>query len=325
MDLIVNEPAVHASSRGVRRYYEGVMRHLRWPGRVEALQPARLRALGRLRELVLRGRPDAIFWTPCQRGPIRALHHVITVHDCINVEFIYSHDWRVAVYRRLFNAILDGATAVVAISNTTKSAILRNYRINEDRISVVASAIDAMRTRDARWDQPSLDGPFVLWVTNALPHKNTIAACSAFALSRAARAKVTLRVVGTLLPEAREICRSSGVRLEEHAFVDDEQLTDWYSNCRFLLSPSLDEGHNLPIAEALACGANVLCSDIATHREFYEGRVRFFDPRQKEAIISAIDAAIEMPGPWFAPSLDVERRSFADVAADYERLFRSVS
>jgi hypothetical protein len=54
MDLIVNGPAVALSSHGVRRYHAGIMRHLRWPGRVEVIDSALNRALERPREL-LRG------------------------------------------------------------------------------------------------------------------------------------------------------------------------------------------------------------------------------------------------------------------------------
>ena len=147
MDLIVNGPAVRLSSPGVRRYFSAVMRHLSWPGNLEILESARWKYLERPRELLRRGRSDAIFWTPCQRGPLRVRNHVITVHDCINVEYVYRGDWRLPVYRRLFNQVLDGASVVVAISQATKAAILRNYRVDEAKIRVVRSGYDALSKR----------------------------------------------------------------------------------------------------------------------------------------------------------------------------------
>lgn len=327
MNLTVNAAAVAGSSFGVRRYFAAVMQHLPWPNAVDTFSPGRWPRLERPRELLYRGRADSIFWTPCQRGPLRAHHHVVTVHDCINVEYVHRDDWRLPAYLRLFNAILDGAERVVTISAATRDAVLRNYRIDESKISVIRSGRDAFaRLRDVQIAaEARVDRPYVLLVTNALPHKNNLAACEAFARSCGPAKGLTLRVVGSLSDDAREACHRHGVVLEEHARINDAQLAAWYAGCRFLLSPSLAEGHNLPIAEALAQGANVLCTDIPVHREFYDGEVRFFEPDRPDAFIQALDAAITADGPWFTARRDAVHRSFADVAREYATLFTSLA
>jgi glycosyltransferase involved in cell wall biosynthesis len=325
VDLLINEAAVRRSSYGVQRYYARVMEHLAWPGRIATIAPARWSSVERLRELLMPGRSDAILWTPCQRGPLRAPNHVVTVHDCINVEYVYRDDWRRSAFRRLFNAILERAAHVVAISHATKAALLRNYRIEAERILVIQSGRDSLLPQSARGEpgeQSAPDvGPYVLMLSNTLPHKNITSACRAFAASRARSAGVALRVVGALPEPAERECRTNGVRLELHGRVSDAQLAAWYQDCRFLLSPSLEEGQNLPIAEALALGANVLCSDIAVHREFYGGEVALFDPHSVTAMTAAIDSALERPGRWPRAASSAARRSFADVAADYRKLF----
>jgi glycosyltransferase involved in cell wall biosynthesis len=325
MDLIVNGPAVALSSLGVRRYFSAIMRHLSWPGRVEVLPLGPWRMLERPRELLRRGRSNAIFWTPCQRGPLNARRHVVTVHDCINVEYVYRDDWRRAAYVRLFNRVLNASASIVAISCATRAAILRNYRVDPAKITVIRSAEEGLSVGGAALaESPRKERPYVLMVTNSLAHKNTAAACEAFVGTRAVASGVLLRVIGSLSQQAEAICRSTGIRYEIRSHVDDAQLREWYRHCLFLLSPSLAEGHNLPIAEALAEGANVLCSDIDVHREFYDGRVEFFDPRDSGNIRSAIDAALERPGRWFTEGTRAERRSFADVARDYRNLFQSL-
>jgi len=327
MNLTVNASAVAGSSFGVRRYFAAVMQHLPWPGAIDSFSPGRWPRFERPRELLHRGRPDAVFWTPCQRGPLRAPHHVVTVHDCINVEYVHRNDWRLPIYRRLFNAILDGTERVVTISSATRDAVLRNYRIDESRITVIRSGRDAFaRQGDERLIAEARAGrPYVLLVTNALPHKNNLAACEAFSRSSAPAQGLALRVVGSLPDDAREACRRHGILLEEHTRIDDAQLAAWYAGCRFLLSPSLAEGHNLPIAEALAQGANVLCTDIPVHREFYDGEVRFFEPGRMDAFVQALDAAVASDGPWFPANRGVVHRSFADVARDYAALFTSLA
>lgn len=328
IDLLVNGLAVTRSSLGVRRYYDSVMRHLDWPGQVQVSRPTRWRALDRTADLLHPGRSDAVLWTPCQRGPLLARHHVVTVHDCINVEFVYRDDWRLPLFRRMFNQVLNNAEAVVAISNATRDALLRQYRIDIAKITVIRSGCDVLVGATAM--APVLDTveagrPFVLMVTNALPHKNNLAACRAYANSRAAGDKVALRVVGQLPDAAREACLQASVLLQLHPHVDDATLGAWYRQCRFLLSPSLAEGHNLPVAEALQLGANVLCSDIPVHREFYDGQVAFFEPGRAGSLEAAIDSALLRPGRWFDAAASAGRRSFRDVAAEYRRLFLALS
>jgi glycosyltransferase involved in cell wall biosynthesis len=329
VDLLINEVAVARSSLGVKRYYARVMEHLAWPGCVERIPPWQWRRLERPRELLQRGRPNAVFWTPCQRGPLFAHNHVVTVHDCINVEFTYRHDWRLPSYKLLFGAILNQARSVVAISNATKSAILRNYGVAEAKVLVIQSGYDVMRCSaphesQAEESAAAATEPYVLMFSNMLPHKNAIAACRAYAASRARSARIALRVVGGLPPEAQRVCHDARVRLHQHAHATDAELAAWYRGCLFLLSPSLDEGHDLPIAEALAYDVNVLCSDIDSHREFYEGDVAFFDPRSIAAMTAALDAAFDRPGRWPRRDAVARSRSFEDVAADYRRLFQSV-
>jgi glycosyltransferase involved in cell wall biosynthesis len=325
VDLLINEAAVRRSSYGVQRYCARVLEHLAWPGHIGTIAPGRWSSFDRVRELLHPGRGDAILWSPCHRGPLRAPNHVITVHDCINIEYVYRDDWRREGFRKLFNAILARAVQVVAISHATKAALLRNYRIEADQILVIQSGRDSLpppaERNESSKQQERTDATYVLMFGNAMPYKNITAACEAFAASRARSAGVALRVVGKLPEPAERACRASGVRLELHDRVGDAQLIAWYEGCRFLLSPSLDEGQNLPVAEALALGANVLCSDIAAHREFYSGEVMLFDPHTVASMTAAIDAALDRPGHWPRAASSATVRSFADVAADYRKLF----
>lgn len=307
---------------GVRRYADNVLRQLSWHDGVGSISPLGVRQLERMRELMLRGSRDSILWTPTQRGPLKAWHHVVTIHDCINVEHIYRNDWRLCLYKRLYEQVLLRASAIVAISRATKVAILRNYSVPEDSITVIPSP-DLVEIASADPVYNPNPAPFALLVTNPLPHKNAIATCRAFALSRARGSGLTLHVVGGLPDEAKRACIDGGVCLQQHSGLSDEALACLYRDCRFLLSPSLSEGHDLPVAEALAHGATVLCSDIAAHREFYEGAVTFFDPSNIDAIVHAIDSELEQPTPLVARKWSPSR-SFAQVAADYRCLFARI-
>jgi glycosyltransferase involved in cell wall biosynthesis len=327
MDLIINSVAALGSSLGVRRFFTGVMQHLAWPAKVEITKAPRFRAFARASELLQVGRKDAIYWSPTHRGPLRAHHHVVSVHDCINIEYTYRDDWRLPAFRRLFNVVLDRSEAIVALSHATRSAILRNYKIDESKIVVIPAGFDmpAQASGGLLHTAESVDPPFVLMVTNALPHKNTSRACRAFADSRAREKGTILRVVGSVAPDGLENLSRAGIKVDLHDHVDDSTLMDWYRTCNFFFSPSLAEGYNLPIAEAISAGANVLCSDIPVHREFYSGQATFFDPARLDAMVEALNTALARSGRWHDLIDPSKQRSFRDMAADYRALFEQIA
>jgi glycosyltransferase involved in cell wall biosynthesis len=335
MDLIINGVGSLRTSLGARRYYEGVIKRLDWPGKVEVTALPPFRSLERVSELLQRGRRGAIFWSPSHRGPLSAHHHVITVLDCLNVEYKYRTDWRLPIFRRLFNTVLRNAQAVVAISHATRDAVLRNYEIDPGKVVVIPGPIDFSSGLDAfsgsvqlespRSAEVTSERPFVLMITNDLPHKNTAEAGSAFAASSAAKRGVVLRVVGSFAEPGLQACRAAGVQVEVHKRVEDAILVRWLRQCTFLFAASLDEGLDLPVGEALSHRANVLCSDIPVHREFYEGQVVWFDPRTREGMVTALNAAFDRDGQWSMPGPARPLPTFADVACDYRSLFLGIT
>lgn len=308
------------SSLGVRRYVAGVISHLEWPGGVEPLAQGRFEKFGRIGEFLEVGKHDQILWTPCQRGSILAPHHVVTIHDCINIEYVYRNDLRLPIYRKLMEILFSRAEVVVAISYATRDAILRNFSLPADRIQVIQSGMNPISPLSL--PEKKLGGrPFVLLVTNDLPHKNTVAACRAWSQSHGPVQGIMLRVIGKLPNEAIQACQDIPF-LHQNGLTDIE-LAMAYRDCCFLIAPSLSEGHNLPIAEALALGAEVICSDIDVHREYYGGRVKYFDPLRFESILNAINDALDLPRPWFIHQA-FALRTFADVASDYVKLFAKI-
>lgn len=324
MKLLVNAPALIRSSRGVKRYTSNVLNHLLWPGEIEFLKNPKFSALGRFYETFLPVDDSTILWSPCKRGSLLAQHHVVTIHDCINIEYTYAGDKRLLFYHILMQPILSRAEVIVAISYATRNAILRNYRLSPDKIVVIPSGVDPIGTTSALPNN-NTSRPFVLLVTNSLPHKNTIATCSAWVRSIGPSEGIELRVIGSLPDTARNICEQSGIPLSLQIDITDRTLVYNYKQCLFLLAPSLCEGHDLPVAEALSLGAEVLCSDIDVHREFYDGRVMFFDPCNEDSIVVALNQSILRSKPWFEQPKVFAARGFNDVASDYADLFLRIA
>lgn len=329
--LIVNEPAYLRSSRGVRRYAASVLAHLKWDGPVRSLRSSPVAGLSRLWELCQRGSRSSILWTPCLRGPIAAHHHVITVHDCINVEFVYRNDWRRRAFIELTNGILRNAEVVVAISDATRAALSRNYRFDDSKVVVIRSGYEPARLPQGFSDaeavsrnRDAVSTPYLLWVTNSLPHKNCERMAKALASINDRLRGVTIVVVGAVPETSEQALARAQIAFKVLRWIDDADLRELYRHCRFMISPSLDEGHNLAIAEAIENGANVLCSDIPAHREYYDGMASFFDPCSPESMAENLKSHLQRSGVWYPGNASRLRRTFNDVAADYARIFQSI-
>jgi len=160
-------------------------------------------------------------------------------------------------------------------------------------------------------------------VTNRLLHKNNLKAIKALVKSNCKKYGIELRVVGEIGRDECNLLHKNGMKFYVDSYVNDGRLFQLYSNALFLFSSSLSEGHNLPIGEALKSGANVLCSDIPAHREFYDGMVDFFDPYDLEGMIHSVNTSLNKNGLWHLNKFDLSR-NFLDVADDYRKLFMNV-
>jgi glycosyltransferase involved in cell wall biosynthesis len=86
--------------------------------------------------------------------------------------------------------------------------------------------------------------------------------------------------------------RSASIRalVHEVSGLGDRQIARLIAGARALLAPSMAEGYDLPVAEALAVGTPVIASDIPAHRELAAGS-RLLDPLDGPGWSAAIEAA----------------------------------
>ena len=78
-----------------------------------------------------------------------------------------------------------------------------------------------------------------------------------------------IKVGGALEPEQGRLARALGLAeaVVVLPFLDRATLAAVYRRAALVLQPSAAEGFGLPVAEALACGAAVLASDLPALRE----------------------------------------------------------
>lgn len=267
----------------------------------------------RLMLAVRRDRPDVfLFPSIYTYFPVVGTPTVVGIHDAIRWEF---PELAVPGMRaRLFSwikekAALTQATRLFTVSDASRRAIADGLGVPRDRLTVVPEAPDPVfrprpddAVREARAEVGLEDDePYLLYAGGISPHKNVETLIAA--LARLERPRPRLVAVGDLENEvyvsAADSVRSqiTELGLEDDValpgFVSDATLAALYSGAAAVAIPSLAEGFGLPAVEAAACGAPLLLSDIAAHRETLGEAAVFFPPESAERLAGELRRVLD--------------------------------
>lgn len=177
---------------------------------------------------------------------------------------------------------------ILAISEATKSDLVERLAIDAHRIVVIGAGFDA--TLVCPYDRSSgqeklrelgIERPFVLMVGNGDWRKNTLGALEAFARLPAALQGGHDLVLTQIGDDVRLALQRYGAHLQERVHVlervDDATLALLYRECRVMYFPSHYEGFGLPVLEAMAFGAPVLCSNAGALPEVVRDKDALFN------------------------------------------------
>lgn len=236
--------------------------------------------------------------------------HVATLYDLIPLIYPerYLHDPRYErwYYRRL--SLLKRCGLLLAISNSSCREATELLGVPPDRVAVVSAAASESFVRTpaseevwARWQQQyGITRGYVLYVGGYDVHKNVEGLLTAYAdfpsalqnrhplvLAGRCDAQIKRQLVGW----ARRLGldRPNLVFTDE---IDDCELRLLYSNCHVFVAPSLHEGFGLPALEAMACGAAVVGSSIASLPEVIGYQEALFDPRSPSSITNKLQQVL---------------------------------
>jgi len=234
---------------------------------------------------------------------------VMTVHDVIPL--VFDDGWampEIARFRRQLGAGLRTARAIITVSRHTRDDLVRLFRIDRNRITVVHWGIDpgAAPPGDRadlvrRLSCPALMGPYFVTFGGNARRKNAHATLDAFAIACARHGDIRLAVVGLGNAKVREQYQNAadrlgiGNRVDLLGYVSDEDLDDLYAHTHGLLYLSLYEGFGLPVLEAMARGAPVIASNTTSIPEVAGDAASLVDPTDREAIAAAVCALAADP------------------------------
>ncbi len=267
-------------------------------------------------DLFWRGRRADVFHSTYYSAPPVRCPTFCFVWDMIHElhsEFFSPHEVRTVCTAK--DLCVRKARLVLCLSESTRQDVLRWFRLPEERCRVVYPGCfpgdEDSRAVEEESGAPS--EPFALCVGNPqVPYKNLRFVRDAFCSVRVKPlAKLKLRVVAPntipdpLRKEWQSALGNRAILIED---CDDRVLQHLYRTCAVLLYPSLYEGFGLPVVEALACGAAVVCARIPPLMEAGGPAAYYFDPRSMEEFSSALTQALT---DGRAPALVARRRQHA--------------
>ena len=236
----------------------------------------------------------------------RGVAPVVMVHDLIPINFPeYCAPAAEARHQRRMREVIRHARLVITNSQTTANE-LSDFAASSGRTAPVTRVAPlGIETEfladDARWTAAR---PYFVCVGTIEARKNV-----AFLLAlwrrlaeRGGSSAPRLVLVGRRGWENESVIDhlqrlDSVIRLvHEVSDLSDRELAQLVGGANALLSPSLAEGFDLPVVEALALKTPVIASDIPAHRELAGSAATLVDPLDGPAWVEAIEQAVRRNG-----------------------------
>ena len=208
-----------------------------------------------------------------------AIKGVVTIHDVIPLLFPQhapkSKKSRVfPLYRRLMKEIGARADAIITDSKSSADDVARTLDIKEqdrEKIQhVYCGVAEHFRPNESSSARAQNEQRQILFVGRMDPYKNLVRLVEAFAdIVPTLPFPVALTVAGSpdpRYPEARHAVERRGIndRVRWTGYVTDDALAELYREADVLVHPSRYEGFGLQVAEAMASGLPVICSNAGS-------------------------------------------------------------
>ena len=189
------------------------------------------------------------------------------------------------------------STLILADSEATAADLRTYYRLPDARLQVVPLGVDAAFAGIARRRRPER---FLLSVATLHPHKNLDGLLRAFALFRRSHPDFRLVVCGMhgfFTGPLHDLREELGLReaVDFPGWIPREDLHDLYARAWAFVYPTQFEGFGLPVLEALSAGLPTACSSIEPVSGIAGDAALKFDPRNSEAIATAMTRITDDP------------------------------
>jgi glycosyltransferase involved in cell wall biosynthesis len=242
--------------------------------------------------------------------PVSNLRVISTVHDLIPT--LFPEDYATSLDGRWLYQLklrsIRKSNHLLANSEATKQDVLKRYHVPANNISVtylsvssifVPSSLTVLNEFRKRLKLPER---YILYLGGYSFRKNVPALIQAFSQLRNLRHHIKLVLAGGIKSGPEEQLRSliAELGIQEDVIwlghISERDLPILYSGAEIFVYPSIYEGFGLPVLEAMACGAPVVCSRTSSLPELGGDVARYFDPYQVDEVAAQLKAVWENEG-----------------------------
>ncbi len=240
---------------------------------------------------------------------------VVTIHD-LTLHYYpykeYSPKWSLKkqiqmwVYKYIMKKTVQHAQHIVAISDSTKNDLQKEYHIKDEKITVILEGVPEhfQKASDEQLQKMKemfgINKSYLLYTGVWRSHKNLLKLIRAFHQLIQEGKDIQLVLTGKkdpAYPEIPALITSLGLknRVFLTGFVSEEELIALHSGAEVFVFPSLYEGFGLPPLEAMQFGVPVVTSNKASLPQVCADAAEYCDPEKAEdiarAIIHVLDSA----------------------------------
>jgi glycosyltransferase involved in cell wall biosynthesis len=192
--------------------------------------------------------------------------------------------------------VLKPATAVIAISESTRQDAIRILGLAPEKITVIYNGVAPEYFGAAAKPPAGMTKPYILFVGTIEPRKNVSTLLDAYqALPPAEREAFDLVIAGP--PGWKDSATLARLRqpaagIHYLGYVPESELPGLTAGATMLVYPSLYEGFGLPVAQAMAAGVPVITSNISSLPEITGDAALQVDPRSTPALSAAMQTLL---------------------------------
>ena len=277
---------------------------------------------------------------PADTGPLfhSSLPVVVTLHG---VAQLHEPDVRSVIDARIWleraRRAIRCADAIVTDSESSRDDVtqLLGSRAGSIPIAVIPLGVDLERFYPApdndlavALQKHDIKREFVLYLGNIEPRKNLISLVEAIDLINARGHGLELLVGGKTAwdYESSVAAIDASPNARRLGWITDDDVQILMSACSVFAFPSRYEGFGLPVLEAMACGAPIMCTRRGALPEVAGDVATYAEDVDADAIASALEHALKLDRNK-ARVAGTQRASFFSwdaCAAKHHSLFREI-
>jgi glycosyltransferase involved in cell wall biosynthesis len=234
---------------------------------------------------------------------------IVTVHDLMALTFPGFFGGRsllkekaAFLYHRVFVPLsVRKSKKIIAVSQSTKSALVETLHVPPGKISVIYEGVDdcfrkahTKREIEAFKIRKGLPDQYLLYVGNMKPYKNIRLMTSALSLlKRENQLRHKLVIAGKkgrFFPLVYSEVKDREL-VDQVIFLDyvgDDELPLLFKNADMFLFPSVHEGFGLPALEAMSLGVSTIVSNASSLPEVVGDGALLVDPESPQSLANAI-------------------------------------